>query len=357
MIITAQKATAGPDEEPPSSFVPETSPLTRRTVLRWTGISGASTLVVELSSPTWQHSRTSHAIVQAVGSGETRCREAGNCLEMGELDGAVGWYWGGKDRCDPADALCGADGKLRSNPLVGQPVPELPTGAAVTHVADIQVEIGRGEIGILRLGFYGTEAPGGVQEIFDFIALPGLQTKQLDATTIGSTTSPVSLARGGIVSSITPNTVVEFGVPSQQYAYTRSRGLSKLEGFVPQSRPNPALVASDVKLIRSHNQAGLISIPVNGLGQGGFESDDETFNQAFLITAGSVPVLDKKRRVVGQILDGESMAFLERLASLPTKKGIKGVIPGQNAGPPLLKVTVRKTEVTKVIGTQPSLSS
>lgn len=46
------------------------------------------------------------------------------------------------------------------------------------------------------------------------------------------------------------------------------------------------------------------------------------------------------RKVIGQLLDAESMAFLARLATLPTKKGIKGVIPGQNSGPPLLKIAV-----------------
>jgi hypothetical protein len=52
------------------------------------------------------------------------------------------------------------------------------------------------------------------------------------------------------------------------------------------------------------------------------------------------------RKVVGQVLDEESMAFVARLASLPTKKGIKGIIPGQNSGPPLLKTIVKDVQVT-----------
>lgn len=41
-----------------------------------------------------------YAIERAVGSSEKSCREEGNCLEKFDLDGAVGWNWGGKERCD-----------------------------------------------------------------------------------------------------------------------------------------------------------------------------------------------------------------------------------------------------------------
>lgn len=70
---------------------------------------------------------------------------------------------------------------------------------------------------------------------------------------------------------------------------------------------------------------------------------------AFDITAGPAPSLDKAdRKVIGQVLDQDSMAFLARLSSLPTKKGIKGVIPGANWGPPLLKITVTQVAVKAV---------
>jgi hypothetical protein len=46
------------------------------------------------------------------------------------------------------------------------------------------------------------------------------------------------------------------------------------------------------------------------------------------------------RRVIGQVLDASSMANLSRLATLAVKKGFKGVIPGQNSGPPLLNVKI-----------------
>ncbi len=93
-----------------------------------------------------------------------------------------------------------------------------------------------------------------------------------------------------------------------------------------------------------------MSVPRKGLGHGGtgFEQVDEAYESTFLITAGPVPSLDKNRRVIGQVLDASSMAFLERLATLPTKRGIRGVIPGQTSGPPLLKVVVRDTEISRV---------
>ena len=67
---------------------------------------------------------------------------------------------------------------------------------------------------------------------------------------------------------------------------------------------------------------------------------------AFQITASAVPAMDREgRKVIGQVLDDSSMAFLARLAQLPTNKGLKGIIPGQDSGPPLLKVVVTDVEV------------
>jgi len=313
----------------------------RRTLLQSTlviaGLLGGLSL-----APSDSHAET----VRAIGGGEQACREAGNCLQVGEWDGAVGWHWGGEDRCDPTDPLCGSDGKLRQEPLVGKPVPE-PV-AVITHVAAFEIDVGRGETGVLRIGLYGNDCPGSVGELVDFFS-KGLTTMEPDQNTLGASTMPVALATGGVLDAITPGATIDFGVPSQSNAYGRSTGISRVKGFVPQPRPSPKLVANDA-VVCSHKSAGLVSVPLKGLGYGGsgFEQEDEAFESAFLITADAVPSLDSNRRVVGQILDARSMAFLERLASLPTKKGIKGVIPGLNTGPPLLKVTVRTVEVSKV---------
>ena len=274
------------------------------------------------------------AAVRAVGSGEQACQAAGNCLEVGEWDGAVGWGWGGKDRCDAMDPLCGTDGKLRDSAIVGKAVPVVPTVATAdneqvplrfTHIAAIQIEVGRAEVGVLKLGFYGNQAGGAVQQLVDFLSPTGLTatTVSSSSSNIGVTQPAVSLQTGGVVTGIVPNAIVELGVPSQSNAYARSLGRSKAgDSFVPQPRPPTSAFNGDI-FVRSHDCAGLVSVPAKGLGYGGtgFESDDECYESAFLITADAVPALDNnKRRVVGQVLDAESMAFLERLANIPTKR-------------------------------------
>jgi len=325
-----------------------------------------------------QQQQPAHAeISRAVGSGERECRAQNNCLERGELDGALGWDWGGKDRCDPANPLCGADGKLRAagadGALLGQPVPGVPSitsttddqqqqqqqqqAVVFTHVAAIQIEIGRGEVGVLKLGLYGNQAPVLVQQLVDFLSEDGLiTTNGASQKTIGGVQVPVSLATGGVVTDIVPGTTVALGVPSQANAYAKSRGKSKAgDGFVPQPRPAP-LPSESSTMVRPHDRAGLVSVPAQGLGYGGtgFESNDEAFEAAVVVTDNAVPAFDnnknkqQQRLVVGQVLDSASMAFLERLANLPTKRGIRGVIPGQTSGPPLPKVVVRQVQVSKV---------
>jgi Cyclophilin type peptidyl-prolyl cis-trans isomerase/CLD len=286
---------------------------------------------------------------RAVGGAEIDCRAAGNCLEIGQLDGAVGWTWGGKDRCDATDPRCGPDGQLGELP-VGKEIPKVTN--KITHVAEIVVDIGREETGVLHLGFYGEDCPGSVSEMLQFLTSGIVTTNKLVFENgMGIKSAPVSLLQGGKIPDIVPSKLVDFGVPSQSMAYSRSRGLrSAGDEFMPQPRPNPDKVKDDA-FPRKHDVAGLISIPSKGIGYGGsgFEPDDEAYESAFQITADAVPSLDKaNRRVIGQVIDAPSMAFLARLASLPTKKGIKGVIPGQTSGPPLLKVTVRDVEAKKV---------
>ncbi len=162
------------------------------------------------------------AVVQAVGSGESTCRKAGNCLEVGEWDGAVGWNWGGKDRCDPSDPLCGTDGKLRDEPLRGQPVPT--PASDITHVAALQIEIGRGEVGILRLGLYGNDAPASVQQFLGFLSGEGFSVPS-NNDPIGSVTAPVSLKRGGVIDSIVPGITVSTTL--KPYARTMLRALCR----------------------------------------------------------------------------------------------------------------------------------
>ena len=287
---------------------------------------------------------------RAVGGAEEDCRAEGNCLQKGELDGALGWSWGAKDRCDATDPRCGADGRLspEGSEDITLPVPTNPTNLEITHVAEMSVTIGRNEDAVMRIGLYGRDAEASVAQFLKFVSRRGLTTTSelVFQNGMGVESTPVSLARGGTLGRIVPGERIDFGVPLQSAAYARSKGLSKAgDNFVPQPRPK---ALESVPILRKHDEAGLISIPAKGIGYGGtgFESEDECYESAFSITAKSVPSMDKEnRRVIGQIIDGPSMSTLGRLVNLPTKKGFKGVIPGQTSGPPLLRVSLTDVEI------------
>ena len=316
------------------------------------------------------------AVERAVGAYEKACQEAGNCLEKGDWDAAVGWNWGGKDRCDASDPRCGPNGVLLDSAPTGDAVPAVT--ARVTHQVELSLTIGRGETGTLNLGLYGEATPKSVQELVDFISPSGLLTtsRLLLEEGYGSVSQGVGLQKGGLLTAIAPGQRLLFGVPSQAIAYARANGLTKAgDSFVPQPRPNEQL--NSEQSARLHDCAGLVSIPGAGLGYQNNGKEDEAFadgkssfssserrfsgfNQsviysrlflaraplAFQITASAVPSMDKEgRKVVGQVLDESSMAFLARLAKLPTNKGLKGIIPGQDGGPPLIKVVVKNVEI------------
>jgi len=301
-----------------------------------------------IAGVTTSSSQSALAVERAVGGAELECQKAGNCLEIGEWDGAVGWQWGAKDRCDPTDPRCGLDGKLMDAPPQGEPVPELTN--TITHQIELSVSIGRTDSGVLRLGLYGQDCPLSVQQMVDFVSSGIVTTSRLMFEDgYGISSAPVSLENGGLVTGIVPRERIDFGIPSQAAAYAKSKGKAKAgDNFQAQPRPKNNELANE-PYVRKHTVAGLVSIPSKGLGYGGsgLESEDEAFASTFEITGGSVPAMDNRegRRVIGQVLDEESMAFLARLVSLPTRKGIKGVIPGQNSGPPLVKVSVRDITV------------
>lgn len=335
-VVTLQSSANGWQVEPQRPSTPSKGLESSRRVLLQQTLIATSAMVIPSSA---------NAITRAIGGAEEECRAAGNCLEIGEWDGAIGWRWGSKDRCDPADALCGTDGKMREEALTGDPVPQVTN--KVTAVVEMTYSVGRGETGVLRMGLYGDDAKVAVDQFLQFVT-GGLRTTSdlVFESGMGVETVPVSLSRGGILGQILPVQRIDFGIPLQSAAYARSKGLSKVsEDFMAQPRPKPI----DIPEIRPHSVAGLVSVPGKGLGWGGtgFENDDECFESSFQITASPSPSMDKKegRRVIGQLIDQESMSNLARLASLPTKKGFKGVIPGQISGPPLLKVTINDVSV------------
>ena len=352
---------------------PESSPSRRNLIF--------GTLVPSVSTVLLLPCDQALAVERAVGAAEKACREAGNCLEKGDWDAAVGWSWGGKDRCDATDPKCGPNGVLQVDVPTGASIPTVPT--RVTHQVDLVVTIGKGEVGTLRLGLYGEATPQSVHELLDFLSPSGLLTtsRLLLDEGYGAVSQGASILKGGILTGIVPSQRLEFGLPSQAASYARSVGASKAPGnFLPQPRPREQLAFE--KSVRPHDCAGLLSIPGGGLGFASSGKEDEAFsngacicevlassqtpyhlflikhhslfsltristeNAAFQITASAVPDMDREgRKVIGQLLDEPSMAFLARLAQLPTNKGLKGIIPGQDGGPPLLKVVVTDVQV------------
>lgn len=296
-------------------------------------------------------------VQRAVGSAESKCREEGNCLEKLELDGAVGWNWGGTDRCDASDPLCGPDGRLREEALSGKPVPAKDADLEITDVIELTLTVGTGSNAstqTMRMGLYGTKCPALAKEMLDLCGRTGLITSK--DLLLGA---PVKLGdERGSLTYIRPEERLEFGVFSQKVAYAKSIRRAKApDEFVPQPRPSGErleLVRRDSSS-RAHDVAGLLSVPKDGIGYGGGflgTKDDEAYASAFQVTATSVPEMDKEgRKVIGQILDSKSMDLLARLAGSPTRK----MLPGQNGGTPLIKVTVDECtlySVTDLVGNE-----
>ena len=252
------------------------------------------------------------------------------------------------------------NGKLRDSPAEILPLPPFLEGdlAKITDIVQIDVAIGKqaqSETRTLRIGLYGNAFPTLVKQFLDFTSTDqggGLVSSSPLAFDegYGVSTAPVSLIVGGLLEYIYPERKLEFGVPSQSAAFAKRKGKSKApEDFMAQPRPKQAMTDDEDKIVvRKHDSAGLISVPRNGIGYANPNApDDEAFSNSFGIISAADSSLDKKSKVIGQLVDEESMESITRLVALPTRKGITGVIPGQNSGPPLVKVSVRSISISK----------
>ncbi|KAL9178379.1 hypothetical protein ACHAXT_000026 [Thalassiosira profunda] len=259
--------------------------------------------------------------------------------------------------CDAKDVLCRqklydsyVDSFQDEAKSTGQPIPKVTN--RISYVVQLIIDIGErrdGDAGYLRFGLYGDDCPGSAKQMLRFLTrgIESLDRSALDDR-LEVEAMPVSLGDGnGSVQNVCPGKGVDFGVPSQSKAFAKSKGVrSAGPAFVPQGRPVPTL--EDEPFPRPHDVAGLVTVPAKGIGYASDTADvDEIFSEAFAITAGANPLLDKPKarwRVIGQVIDDESMRFLDRLANLPVQKKL-GV---GESGPPLLKVRVRDADVQKV---------
>lgn len=211
------------------------------------------------------------------------------------------------------------------------------------------------DVGYIRFGLYGDDCPASVKQMLYFLTkgIKSMDTEILE-NRLEIEYMPVSLGDGnGSIQNVCPGRGVDFGVPSQAKAFAESRGMRAAgPSFVPQNRPTPTLEGEAYP--RPHSCAGLLSIPAKGIGysssSSGSSSDlDEIYATAFTITADAAPAFDKnsgeKQRVIGQIIDDESMQFLERMVNLPVQKKLGK----SGSGPPLLKVRVRDVDIQKVV--------
>lgn len=265
--------------------------------------------------------------------------------------------------CDPGDVLCRQKVYDRyvdsfqevKDVLPGKPIPAVTN--RITYVVQMIIDIGArrdGDAGYIRFGLYGDDCPGSVKQMLFFLTrgITSMDKSKLEDR-LEIDYMPVSLGDGnGSVQNICPGRGVEFGVASQSKAYAENKGIRAAgPNFIPQSRPIPTLEGEAFP--RPHSCAGLISIPANGIGHSSSSSNsdlDEIYSSAFTITADAVPALDKpksndQQRVIGQIIDNESMQLLERLVNLPVQKKLG---KSESSGPPLLKVRVRDVDVQKV---------
>ena len=152
--------------------------------------------------------------VRAIGGAEEDCRAAGNCLEIGELDGAIGWTWGAKDRCEATDPRCGPGGQIMDT-LPSSPVPDT-LGLDITTIVALEFSIGTrsdSEKVVIRLGLYGKQNPESEKQFVQFVTT-GLKTTSdlVFENGMGVESAPVSLNRGGTLNQIQPGTRLDIGI-------------------------------------------------------------------------------------------------------------------------------------------------
>jgi len=280
----------------------------------------------------------------AIGSAERACRERGDCLQTGNFDGALGFNWGGRDRCDARDPTCRTGGKVEGAEVDFTP----PLSAEkVTDVVEVTLSVGRDETLKVRMGLFGDKNPTAASQVLKAFSSEGLVTggpRLAMEDGYGISSIPI-LASNAVLTYVgSKSGTVTLGLPSQGKVYAKVKNVRKAPAeFVPQPRPPPI-----AGIPGEAGDLGMVMMASKGLGyieEGG--DLDEAFERLIELRGyGSEGGSGKGRVAVGQLMDRESMESIYRLSTLPINKKFQGIV-GVVDGPPLVNVKVVEVEITK----------
>ena len=207
-------------------------------------------------------------------------------------DGMQPLIWGARERCDPTDTTCKQGGIATASDGT-QPVPAIPDPALkVSDRVSLILSVGGERVGVIELGLWRSAAPQSVDS-FVKLAAGTLVTRDTD--------DPASLDRS-VAARVLRDRAVVLG------ALKKTGGSTML--VAGQTRPQTLPVAppttTDAPNGLSHAAAGLLSVRRGG---GSFE---------FTLLPRPNTELDREQLVIGQVLNADGMAVLERINTLPT---------------------------------------
>jgi len=206
-------------------------------------------------------------------------------------DGIQPLIWGARARCDPTDAAC-KQGGVATNTADVQPVPSRSLLVVSDRVL-LEISVGGEKLGVVELGLWRSAAPQAVNAFVKLCA-GQLRTNPDD--------EPASLERSVATRVLKDRAVVLGALKNQGGSTVLIPGKTK-----PQRVPvTPPTTSDDTISGGSHDAAGLISVRKGG---GSFE---------FTLLPRSNVALDKENVVIGQVLNADGMAILERINTLPT---------------------------------------
>ena len=200
--------------------------------------------------------------------------------------------WGGRERCDPTDVTCKQGGESADG-LAVQPVPVAPSSAgALSDRVNLEMSVGGERVGVLELGLWRAAAPSSVDA---FVRLSGGRYVSRPGE------DPASLERS-VAARVLKDRAVVLGALKQTGGSTVLVAGKTRPQLVPVAPP----ATDDPPNGLAHSAAGLLSVASNG---GTFE---------FTLLPRANAALDKTNIVIGQVLNADGMAILERLNVLAT---------------------------------------